>query len=950
MNPGDPVFVESLRLYRFFTRGPTLVSLVDGRLRLEKPGQRAPEEVGVDRIDGIAVQSSWFRTRLTVYKSDRTRRSIGGLDRRSAVRFRDAVLETAGRYAEKLSPHLEEVGRHVDRALASRRYLKHSESRKVHQLLVSAVHQVGRLVRDRFKPGARTVLDRLAQLGDAERFEAERSKANRRFVEATVPRVKEAARSVLSYPLTEEQAKAIATDEDVTLVLAGAGTGKTATIAGKVAHLVRNEGVQPDEILVLAYNRKAAKEIRQRLPGDLSAARVSTFHAFGRSVIAASGIAPSISRLAGDRSAFAKAIEDILSEIVTDPRQPADVTNFIVYHHRPYRSAFDFKTLAEYEEWVRTVELRTLNGELVKSFEELAIANYLAEHGIRYEYESDYPVDTATRSRRQYQPDFYLPDSHIYIEHFALDEQENPPSNWKGYAEGVEWKREIHEQSGSTLVQTYSWQYSKGVLLGSLRQELEQRGVIFERIPRRVLLGRLSGQLVSGLTQLLATFLNHVKTSGLTSNELRERSRPRRDRLRCLSFLGLFEAVRERYEQVLTDERAMDFHDLINRAVLHLQESRRTPRFRYVLVDEFQDISRGRMALLEALALPNVAWFLVGDDWQSIYRFAGSDVGLVRNCGAYLGYTREQALSQTFRFGPRILGPSTAFVQRNPEQTKRPLHSSGRGDDTGITVVVSTDAARGVRRALQQIERLGGGGGERQSVLVLGRYVFSRQVLPPRRLHRSLKVRFSTVHSAKGEEADHVIVVDLKDERMGFPCRIEDDPLLDLVLPPISGEAFPFAEERCLFYVAMTRARIGTYLITDPVRPSSFVAELLNECQDIPQLGRDLAPKCARCRSGRLIRSQTGRNLRCSNYPACDYLAPRCGSCNKGYSLVVGKFGPECTNSSCGHRPKNCPRCEIGILMRRRGRYGPFRGCSRYGFEPSCEYTESITGLQSTVR
>jgi DNA helicase-4 len=346
-----------------------LVSLVDGRLCFEWQGRRGVEEMGIDRIDGVGVRRTLLRTRLMVTKSDQTRHSIGGLDQRDAARLRDAVVATAGDYAGELGPHLEDLGSHLDRALASRRYLRYSESGRVREVLAAGVHQCGRLVRDSLEPRAKSALGRIAQLVDAERFEAERSEANRRFVELSIPRVRGASGSVLSFPLTDEQAGAIATDEDVTLVLAGAGTGKTVTIVGKVAHLVRNEGVSPDEILVLAYNRKAAEEVRKRLSRDLSGARVSTFHAFGRSVIAASGSAPSISPLAEDRKgALIKAVENILSEIVTDPQQPADVTNFVLYHHRPYRSAFDFKTLAEYEEWVRTVELRTLNGELVKEF------------------------------------------------------------------------------------------------------------------------------------------------------------------------------------------------------------------------------------------------------------------------------------------------------------------------------------------------------------------------------------------------------------------------------------------------------------------------------------------------------------------------------------------------------------------------------------------------------
>ena len=362
---------------------------------------------------------------------------------------------------------------------------------------------------------------------------------------------------------------------------------------------------------------------------------------------------------------------------------------------------------------------------------ELVIANYLAEHGIRYEYESDYPVDTATRSHRQYQPDFYLPDHRIFVEHFALDEQMRPPAHWEGYAEGVTWKRNLHIEHETTLVETYSWQYRKDVLLHSLRQTLEDQGVKFEPVPRQELLEKLTGQSVSRLAQLLDTFLNHVKTSDLTSDQLRKRARSDQDSPRCLSFLRLFEAVRKRYEQVLDDEQAVDFHDLINRATAQLREEGEYPGFRYVLVGEFQDISRGRMALLRALARFDVAWFLVGDDWQSIYRFAGSDVGLVRTCQAYLGYTTERTLSQTFRFGRGILDPSTAFVRRNPEQTRRPLRSSSSGDDTGISVIFESDATLGIRQALDQINAHAKG--ERRLVLVLGRYRSSRKALRPLR-------------------------------------------------------------------------------------------------------------------------------------------------------------------------------------------------------------------------
>ena len=157
---------------------------------------------------------------------------------------------------------------------------------------------------------------------------------------------------------------------------------------------------------------------------------------------------------------------------------------------------------------------------------------------------------------------------------------------------------------------------------------------------------------------------------------------------------------------------------------------------------------------------------------------------------------------------------------------------------------------------------------------MLGRYKFSEDLLQ----RKSPRENFSTVHGAKGREADYVIVLDLKDGRWGFPSRIENNSLLDLVLPPVSEVAYPFAEERRLFYVAMTRARIGAYLVTDSTRPSAFVREL-QKYDDIRQ---------------------------------------------------IGSFA------------QKCPRCGVGTLVKREGPYNVFMGCTEYGSEPSCRYTKDI--------
>ena len=676
--------------------------------------------------------------------------------------------------------------------------------------------------------------------------------------------MKSAAKSDFGITLTDEQAVAIATDEEATLVLAGAGTGKTAVITGKVAHLVRNEGVAPEDILVLAFNRDAAQEIRDRLPQHLKDTQVFTFHGFGYGVIGRSGMKPSISKLASDEQLLGQAVNDALNEILGVSDQSEEVQDFIAYHRAPYRSPFEFENQGEYYEYVRDWEPRTLSGDLVKSLEEVEVANFLTLNGIEFVYEKPYQVDTATSEYRQYQPDFYLPEYDIYIEHFALDENGNPPREWGTYKDGVEWKRGIHARHGTRLIETYSWQRRKGILRPELQKQLAEHGVVFKKVSFLSALRCLAAWVISWLAQLLTKFLHHVKTNGFSPDQLRERALASSNPIRNSSFLRVFEKVQDRYESMLRAERTVDFHDLINGAAARIRDGRERSRFRYVLVDEFQDISAGRMRLLDAFDHRNIAYFVVGDDWQSIYRFAGSDISLVKDCGQYLGHVQHRELTETFRFGEGILVPSTAFVQRNPEQTQRTLRTARPDSVEGITIV----AVKGVERALHETfrdikSRLGAIPASEVSVLVLGRYRNSEQ--PLRAVGHctyGIGVRFSTVHRAKGQEADYVIVLDLKNGRGGFPAKIDDDPLLEMVLPAKSATGLPFAEERRLFYVAMTRARRGAYLVTDDTRPSEFVTEIRKHHPGVRQLGSlavEQFPNCPKCTSGQLVPSQSGR-------------------------------------------------------------------------------------------
>ncbi|MYD97904.1 MAG: AAA family ATPase [Gammaproteobacteria bacterium] len=384
----------------------------------------------------------------------------------------------------------------------------------------------------------------------------------------------------------------------------------------------------------------------------------------------------------------------------------------------------------------------------------------------------------------------------------------------------MKWKRNVHKRYGTTLIETKSWQCrNPEALYEHLAQALRDHGVCMRSVGFDELLATLrehAGRLLDPLNKLLRAAIRHVKNSALSMEELRKRAKSGRER----AFVDVLEEVLRRYGNALEREGACDFEDLVNAARDQIRAGEWKPGYRYVLVDEFQDISRGRMELVAALQGRRVAHFLVGDDWQSIYRFAGSDVGIVKDCGSWLGRVRRLEIAKVFRHGNRILGPTSAFVVRNPEQISRKLQARGRKPDLGITVVFDSSREKGIDAAIGDIlSRIPASGLDDPqagpSLLVLARYKASLPNAVGLRDRWGVRVECGTVHGAKGREADFVVVLDLNDGRYGFPSKVEDDPVLALVLASVGERAFPDAEERRLFYVATTRGRHGAYLVAD---------------------------------------------------------------------------------------------------------------------------------------
>ncbi len=275
------------------------------------------------------------------------------------------------------------------------------------------------------------------------------------------------------------------------------------------------------------------------------------------------------------------------------------------------------------------------------------------------------------------------------------------------------------------------------------------------------------------------------------------------------------------WKSALKKESAVDFSGLIHQAISLLDKGRFISPWKHILVDEFQDISPQRAALLGALRRQNsqTTLFAVGDDWQAVYRFSGADMALTTAFHHWFGEGDHCVLDTTYRFNQRIGEVASQFIQCNPGQLKKPLNSLTKGNKKSIVLLPEEQL-----EAL--LDKMSGYVRQDERVLLLARYHHLRPQLLDKAATRwpGLTLDFMTIHASKGQQADYVIMVGLNGGKDGFPAGSAES-VIEMALLPASEE-FAHAEERRLAYVAMTRARHQVWLLFDRQNPSVFVAEL----------------------------------------------------------------------------------------------------------------------------
>jgi DNA helicase IV len=690
-------------------------------------------------------------------------------------------------------------------------------------------------------------------------------------------------------PLTDEQARAVVCFDNRVQVLAAAGSGKTSVMVARAAYAVSRGFVAPARILLLAFNKAAATELQERVTArfgaagiDSSGLRASTFHAFGLDVIGrATGKKP---RLAWwlDQGGDMAMILRIADEL-------RDASESFQYRWDLYRLLFanaptDLATKEPdgYNRETGQTGYRTFAGEVVKSHSERLIANFLYLNGVDYVYERPYDVDVADTTHSQYRPDFYYPGIGVWHEHWALGRDGLPPLEFQGYAEGMAWKRGVHAQHRTTLVESTWADVMFGDGLTRLKDELTRLGLTFDWNPDRPICDeRAKGVEHEDLARLVRTFMTHVKSNSWTADDLERRLAADLARLngfRTRLFLEVYWPIHAEWERRLAADHSVDFEDMLVQAAGHLEAGNIGADYDLIMVDEFQDASRARARLVRGLVkTPGRFLMAVGDDWQSINRFAGADLSVMTDFEAWFGRGHQLALTTTFRCTQTICDVARTFVSKNPNQFNKPMRSAHQDPGPPVTVALADDAADELASYLNDLSAAVADGSVPSgrdgtvSVDILGRYRFKRDILP-RHPPSNLHVTFRTVHGSKGLEADYVVVSDMTTGTYGFPSTIADDPVLDLAMP--APETFPRAEERRLFYVALTRARRAVLLISHPRRISPFVIELLKDPR-VTAIGNSDAPVeiCPVCGQGTLVErnGKFGPFLGCSTFPACKF-------------------------------------------------------------------------------
>lgn len=793
--------------------------------------------------------------------------------------------------------------------------------------------------------------------------------------------------------LDENQREVVLTDEDYSLVIAGAGAGKTTTVAAKVKYLVEKNNVAPSQILVISFTNKAVQELRDKINKDLKIqCPVTTFHSTGNAIIRKQN--PELLNIVESSKLYYVLQDYFKNSLLKNERLVNNlILFFATYFDAPYEgndlntffnkiAKANFTTMkSDLEDFktevidARTKKYVTIQSEVLRSYQEVEIANFLYLNNIDYDYEPIYPYHILY-ANKPYTPDFIIRQGDLtaYIEHFGIT-QEGKNSRYNNdqletYKRSIKQKIKLHKEHDTTLIYTFSQYTDRRTLTEHLKEELEKAGFVLSRRTNQEVIQKLvsteENRYIRKLLNLICRFITNFKTNGYTSEDF-DRMYHSTVNVRSKLFLNICQECFLEYEKYLKENNAVDFQDMINesaRLLREVKEMKQKLDFKYIIVDEYQDISRQRFDLVTALSdITDAKIIAVGDDWQSIYAFSGSDITLFTKFEEKMGYAKLLKIVNTYRNSQEVIDIAGNFIQKNSSQITKDLKSpksitnpviiytydsSKKLPDADRRSGANYEMAHAVEIAIEQILAFEKQEGKKEhgSILLLGRFGFDGDHLQNSGLfeyvthgnriksvkYPKLNISFMTAHSSKGLGYDNVIIINGKNETYGFPAKIEDDPVLSFVIK--EDRSIDYAEERRLFYVAMTRTKNRVFIIAPERNPSEFLLEIKHDYTNValrgnwnenPPDNQNGKKKCPVCGYPMQLKYKKSYGLRlyiCTNEPeVCGFMTNdykggklsivKCEKCQDGYLIVKpgtkeNKFFLGCTNynkngKGCNH-------------------------------------------------
>ncbi|HWG91645.1 MAG TPA: UvrD-helicase domain-containing protein [Candidatus Thermoplasmatota archaeon] len=660
---------------------------------------------------------------------------------------------------------------------------------------------------------------------------------------APSPRRKANEAAILS-GLSEAQIRAVLAPQRVALVIAAAGSGKTKVLVSRILHQIYCEGVRGDSIMAVTFSRDATEEIRARLAtsvgktvsptgrrGEKETAidnvTVGTFHSIAYRILREDGAKEFHERFRilgeggigeaggspGPKSS------DVARKVLLDLAEDPTTMKHIIRLLEDYFGAVPqpMKKLPLPVDHRTKKYYRTYRGEWVRSKSERDIANFLYVSNINYEYERPLQVRGTT-----IHPDFYLPEADVYIEHWGdLD---------AAYLAGRDAKKQLYQ--GLRLIETHEEEMTD---LARLEERLrDELAAYLHTRPSRPRLPDLEarfseyGPALHQLLQLLLEVNTKVKVDGKDLKEVVREARYETHEIIRVFYTVCVPFCAE-YQKRLAEQSLIDQDDLLILATRLLEShedvrQKYRQRYRQVLVDEYQDVNAVQVRFLKALVGEENRLFCVGDDWQAIYGWRGSDVQFIVDFHMDFPDHGRYVLPLNYRSHQQIVQISNALIAHNRYKIdKEPV--AARRDGTPVAIYrAKEERLDGPKFVTTRVRELSDSGCQVENILLIYRKRSDASPYLDALKAEGLRVRARTMHACKGLEADYVFVVGLRGGSRGFPTVREDPRILQIVRK--TDLTRRLEEERRLFYVAMTRAREGLFLVTSAENPSPFIGEL----------------------------------------------------------------------------------------------------------------------------